>query len=383
MRKTGAYFSCLLMGVASPALADAELEARLSPSPRATVAVGDWYVHTRGRAELDAVHIDNDSYNHQGGIYDRRLRFGLEAGYGDLWKATFEMDVARDEGEYTDVALEYDNQQDLRLQFGHFKEAFGMERTDSSLNVLFIERSAIDTFTPKRNLGVQAVRYGERGSLSLGAFTDSFQSNSNKDKFALTSRGTYSWPVAGGLLHAGASASWRDMEQVSFSASPDTASTDISSVATGRIRDVDALLQGALEAAYGWQNWLLSGEYMVSHISRDASSSATLDGGYVQLGWMLTGEAYRYSAAKDALFQPVQPESAWGAVELGARYQVLAMNDGSVQGGTMHAVTGGVNWYPNTAWRVSGDVSYITTDAEAVVPHDDPVVMALRLRMAF
>lgn len=370
------------------------LDTRLLPAPQVKLSSDDgWYIKSRGRFELDAVNFQNDVADHTGGIYDRRTRFGVEVGYGEHWTATAEVDmVDEDEGQYTDLVLEYNNQENARLQFGHFKEYFGMERTDSSANALFVERAAMDIFTPQRNLGVQGVRYGEQGTISLGAFTDSLQTNSNKDKFALTSRATYAFPLAErSLLHIGGSGSYRKMEQVSFSSAPAaSAATGIDAVDTGTLYDVDTMLLGALEAGYSWKNTLIRGEYMTADLDRQTAEDATLYGWYAQASWLLTGEDYTYSVAKDAFFQPVKParpfdlkQGTWGAFELGARYQVLSLSDGSIQGGKMQAVTGGFNWYPNTNWRVTGDVSYVTTDAEAVTPQDDPIVSALRVRVSF
>lgn len=385
-----------LLMASTPFAAQAEemqVQSRLLPSPQVSAQFGDaWHIKSRGRLEMDAVKIHNDQAEHVGGIYDRRTRFGFELGYGQHWKVTAEIDmVDDDEGEYTDLELAYDNLENMRFQFGHFKEYFGMERTDSSAPALFIERAAIDIFTPQRNLGVQGVRYNERGSASFGVFTDSMQTNSNKDKLGLTSRMTYSWPVAeAGMLHMGGSGSYRKMEQVGFSAAPDTASTSIDAVDTGTLYDVDTMMLGGLEAGFGWRNLLLRGEYMAAHLDRDTTQNATLDGWYTQASWLLTGEDYVYSVEKDALFQPVSParpfslkQNTWGALELGARYQEISLQDGSINGGNMKAVTGGLNWYPNTSWRVSGNVTYIDTDENAVTPNDNPVITAMRVRVLF
>lgn len=391
------YKWVLLAGVvatagASSASAQPVYHGQLLPAPQLKAEFGDvWSIATRGRLEMDAVHIGDDNVNHRGGIYDRRTRFGLNIGYGTQWKATAEIDFSDDSAvEYTDLALRYHNGQDTRWIFGHFKEPFGMERIQSSQDALFNERAAIDTFTPKRNLGVQFTRYNERASLSLATFIDSLQTNINKDKWALTARATYAKPLGGGLLHSGVSGSWREMERAGFSAKPNTAATDISTLSTGRLSTADGMRQGGLELAYGWKNLLFSSEYIATQVTRDASPDVLFDGYYVQGAWTLTGENYRYSTAKNAVFQPVAPahpfslkRGTWGAFELGARYQGISLNDKDIQGGVSHAVTGGINWYPNTAWRVSADATYTTTDAEAVSPHDDPVTIGMRVRVAF
>lgn len=373
------------------AQAEPEWEMRWVPSPRVTVHDGDaWSINTRGRVELDFAHIDEDSQPHEGGIYDRRLRFGFDAERG-AWGTKVELDVANQEdSEFTDVMLVYDAGKGNRVQLGHFKEYFGMERTDSSAPALFNERAAIDTFTPQRNLGVQYARYGERGSASLGVFTDSMVSNSKKDRLGVTSRLTYSFPFAERhLLHVGGSATLRKMEVVGFSGNPDTPSTN-SVIGTGRMFDADGLWQGGLEAAYAWHNLMLEGEYMRSRVERENNPTVEFDGWYAGAAWMLTGEQRPYSAAKDAIFGDFTPDAPfsiekgqWGAWELAARYQQIDLNDKNVRGGRMDGYTAGLSWYLNNQWRLTGNVSWLDVQDRAGQADDEPVVYTMRLRILY
>lgn len=388
-RKTA--LALILATLPHTAFAEPQIEGRLLPSPRITVRDGDaWSVNTRGRFEMDFVHIEEDNDFHKGGIYDRRARFGFDATRGP-WAATVELDVANHEdSEFTDVVLEYDAGEGQRWQFGNFKEYFGMERIGSSSATLFNERAAIDTFAPQRNLGVQYARYGERGSASLGLFTDSIVSNSKKDRWGLTSRLTYSFPLAERqLLHIGGSASIRDMDVIGFSAKPGTAATD-SVIGTGRFYDADTLWQGGLEAAYAWESLLLEGEYMRSRVERDSNPAVEFDGWYAQAGWMLTGERHSYSPAKEAVFGAITPakpfsieKRQWGAWELAARYQAIDLNDANVQGGRMDGYTAGINWYLNGQWRVTGDVSWFDVQDRPGLADDQPVVYGLRMRVSY
>jgi phosphate-selective porin OprO and OprP len=395
VRRVAVFSACLLSvlltATALPAVAEPVVEGRLLPSPRVTVHDGDaWSINSRGRWEMDFVGIDDDREAHSGGIYDRRLRFGFDAQRGP-WAATMEVDLANQEdSEFTDVVLEYDAGAGNRVQLGHFKEYFGMERTDSSAPALFNERAAIDTFTPQRNLGVQYSRYGERGSASFGVFTDSMVSNSKKDHLGLTSRVTYSFPFEERhLLHVGGSGSVRWMDTVGFSYGPDTEGTD-SVIGTSRLYDADTLWQGGVEAAYAWQNLLVEGEYMRSRLERDSNPTVEFDGWYVSAGWMLTGEQRPYSAAKEAVFGSFAPDKpfdlrngTWGAWEVMARYQAIDLNDRNVRGGAMDGYTAGLSWYLNEQWRVSGNVSWLDVTERPGLPDDEPVVYTLRVRVLY
>lgn len=374
------------------AQAETALDTRLLPSPRLTLHDGDkWSVNTRGRFELDSVEVDNDTGDHVGGIYDRRARFGLDMAYGEHWSGTAEIDFADEEDQFTDLMVEYDNLRSMQVEFGNFKESFGMERGDSSSTALFNERAAIDTFAPARNLGTQVTFYGERASASFGAFTDSIVSNSKKDKLGLTSRITYAVPFGDrSLLHMGVAGTFRRMDAVSFGSGPDTTSTGINVVSTGDMYDVDTLGQGGLEMAYVWHNLMLEGEYMRVQASRDQNPDAEFDGWYLSAAWMLTGEQRAYSAADKALFGGFSPEKpfslsqgTWGAWELAARFQELDLNDDALKGGEMQAVTGGVNWYLNKEWRVSANVTQVMSDEYAAIPNDEPTVYSLRVRVSY
>ncbi|MCH2547157.1 MAG: OprO/OprP family phosphate-selective porin [Alphaproteobacteria bacterium] len=385
------FGSAMCVLLSADALAASPWQTQLWPAPSLRVGNTDgWYAKTRGRIEMDFVHIEDDQANHRAGIEDRRSRFGFVAGYGKHWSAITELDISGNDLVYTDVLVRYDNKENMYITFGNLEESFGVERVQSSADTLFNEAAAIETFTPKRNLGAQITRYGNRASFTAGLFTDSFESNANKDKIALTTRATYVAPIVGGKLHSGVAASWRKMDQVRFSARPDTALTNINVVSTGKLRDADSLRQLGLEAAYGWQNIMLSAEYMLNEVGRENTDNAQFYGWYTQAAWAITGEHYKYDVSKGAIFQALKPENAfnpqkghWGALELAGRFQTISLNDVVVQGGALRAVTGGINWYPQAAWRVTGNATYTSSDAKAVTPYDNPITLALRVRLAF
>jgi phosphate-selective porin OprO/OprP len=127
------------------------------------------------------------------------------------------------------------------------------------------------------------------------------------------------------------------------------------------------------ETGISWRNFLVQGGYY--HIGEDQQKLTSqpaphLDfhGGYVEGGWVLTGEPIRYSTGAAAFARPkvASPfgftedgfETGPGAWEIGARWSVMNLNS-HVTPGVSQSVTGGVfgglqqifgvalSWYPN------------------------------------
>ena len=127
------------------------------------------------------------------------------------------------------------------------------------------------------------------------------------------------------------------------------------------------------EAGISWRNFLVLGGYY--HIGEDQTKPVSqpaphLDfhGGYVEGGWVLTGEPIRYSTGSAAFARPKVDspfgltengfETGPGAWEIGARWSVMNLNS-HVTPGVSQSVTGGIfgglqqifgvalSWYPN------------------------------------
>jgi len=142
------------------------------------------------------------------------------------------------------------------------------------------------------------------------------------------------------------------------------------------------------EAGINWRNFLVQGGYY--HIGEDQekleSQSAphlNFHGGYVEAGWVLTGEPIRYSTGSAAFARPkvASPfgltengfETGIGAWEIGARWSVMNLNS-NVTPGVSQNVTGGVfgglqqifgvnlSWYPNDWIRFYLQFQYSQVD---------------------
>jgi phosphate-selective porin OprO/OprP len=103
------------------------------------------------------------------------------------------------------------------------------------------------------------------------------------------------------------------------------------------------------------------------------------NGGYVETGWVITGEPIRYNVGAAAFQRPevANPFSihggGLGAWELAARYSVTNLTSNTIPGAAQ-SVTGGVNggfqqiaalglsWYPNDWIRLYLQGQYVNVD---------------------
>jgi phosphate-selective porin OprO/OprP len=144
-------------------------------------------------------------------------------------------------------------------------------------------------------------------------------------------------------------------------------------ISTGNVNVDNVGVYGG-ETGISWRNLLLQGGYYhIGETQAPKPASAPnphLDfhGGYVEGGWVLTGEPINYNAGSAAFARPkpASPfgltedgfETGIGAWELGARWSVMNLNS-HVTPGVSQSVTGGVfgglqqifgvnlSWYPN------------------------------------
>lgn len=117
-----------------------------------------------------------------------------------------------------------------------------------------------------------------------------------------------------------------------------------------------------------------------TNIERNVGSSLSFDGHYVQVGWIVTGERYRYGDAS-GVFRGPEPRSRWGAVELAARVSALDLTEAGLVGGEAQNMTAGLNWHVGSNVRFL--VNYVHSEVDAVNPLDDRDVDVVQARLQF
>jgi phosphate-selective porin OprO and OprP len=133
-----------------------------------------------------------------------------------------------------------------------------------------------------------------------------------------------------------------------------------------------------------WRNFLVQGEYYKINVDQlvapnKPSPVLGFNGGYVEGGWVITGEPIRYNVGSAAFARPQVAEpftlhgGGIGAWELAARYSVTSLNSNVIPG-VAQSVTGGVyggfqqvaglalSWYPNDWVRFYLQGQYVNVD---------------------
>jgi phosphate-selective porin OprO/OprP len=145
-------------------------------------------------------------------------------------------------------------------------------------------------------------------------------------------------------------------------------------ISTGAIANVSSAQVYSVEAAGTYGPLFVQGEYFWFNIQRDANTGLPpigapdlkFQGGYGQVGYVLTGESHPYNAAAAAYggIKPTRPfdlnGGGWGAWEIAARYSTMDLNNligttTGVAGGRQNVITVGLNWYANNNVRLMFD----------------------------
>jgi phosphate-selective porin OprO and OprP len=158
-------------------------------------------------------------------------------------------------------------------------------------------------------------------------------------------------------------------------------------ISTGNLSSSNANVYGG-EAAINWRNLLVQGGYYQigdtqSKLPGQPAPSLSFNGGYVEAGWNITGEPFRYNVGSAAFARPkvddpfiinengVSP--GIGVWQLGARYSLMNLNS-NVTPGVSQSVTGGIyggfqrifgaalSWYPNDWVRLELQFQYTSID---------------------
>ncbi len=290
-----------------------------------------------------------------------------------------------------------------QVRIGNQKEQIGFEHIVSSRYLPFMERSFNqDTFYGGSfngfNPGIQFFRnYGdEKGVISGGLFrpvNNVFASSIGDGDYSIVARMTrLMWYGDNGanLLHVGVSG--RQASAINGNSNDprtmvfrtrDAFRTGLSGdwpqpARIALFGDDMQWANGEIAAVYG--SWTFQSEYLVSGLQdsrRNAAdalgTTAVYHGGYIQILRFLTGEHDNYNKTT-GVFERVKPNENFffvknrcdgrclgaGAWQVGMRYNYLDLNDKNLNGGILHNLTTGLNWFwnPNAKMQFNYTATY-------------------------
>lgn len=334
------------------------------------------------------------------GAYFRRARMGFEGSFThDFdYRLMLELGGGGTEGptRINDAWIAYSGFAPLRIQLGAFAPAANMEDSTSVEDQLFIERATPSELSRtlaaadgRLGLGFRGTGKRWMGSLTLTSRTvndaevfDSQLGGVGRAGFLVATTDAYN-------VHLGVNGSYvfqpadqgntaSNRYPIRFRDRPEVRVDSTRLIDTGPI-DAASAYSAGMELAMNWKNFLLQGEdfrYGLSRREPTTLPDPRFGGYYVEGSWVITGERHRYNMA-NAAFQSPRPVAPYGAWELAARYSHtdLDFHEGlagatattdSVRGGVQNIKAIGVNWYPNTNFRLM--LEYLMISANRLNP---------------
>ena len=258
-----------------------------------------------------------------------------------------------------------------KLQFGHFKEHFGLEEQTSSKYLAFLERSLpTEAFSPSRNSGVGlSDKRGDKLNWGIGYYydADGFGVSTDENNTNITGRiGFRPFYEEKGkrMVHVGVAATVKGRDSsIRFRARP-------GAHLSGRFVDTKSFAaDGAtilgLELAAVSNRFWFAGEYMTADVDAPSVGDPSFDGYYAQAGYFLTDDYRRFKTSSGG-FDRLKPSTIWGVDGRGAweivfRAASIDLSDQGIDGGEQDNLDFGVNWYLNPATRLM--FNYVTADA--------------------
>ena len=319
---------------------------------------GELQIDVGGRLQFDVLDADSD-LQHVGlrsGIRRAGVNVGVEwrRDYSLAASFAFESGGAALSG----LSLNYDGLAPLRLKIGKLSGLVGMERRAGSGDLPLMERALSTALTSGSAWGA-SVGYAANGvSAEVAYFTD--RGEHDRARKGSPGRGwaaRAAYATAADLpvrIHAGVSAEFRTPDRDLFRVRqrPEADLVDSRLLDTSILRDAQGRRTLGVEAAVQTGPVTLLAEYLSTSVQRRVQQDAEFTGGYVQAGWVLTGQQRRYRD-RAATLGGVRPVGSAGEVELVARYSRLDLESGRVTGGEGTVVSAGLNWFATRNVAVS------------------------------
>jgi len=338
----------------------------------------------------------------------RRVYLGVQGKALSVWSYNLNFDFGgsggtEKDGHIQSAYVQYDGFSPLAVRVGAFAPPAGLEDSTSAQDTLFLERAAPSDIVRNTAAGdgrdaASLIYTGERvfaalsytgGKVGDGAVFDEQTAlvgrasgvvHRDADSvFVLSASATR-------VLRAAGSAAGPRLLTLSVAPELTVDSTGAKLIGTGAL-DIDSATEWGVESAGEWKSFYAQAGYLRYGIARHGAPDLALGGWYAEASLVLTGEGriYGKSSAAFAAPKPKSPleNGGWGAWELACRYSVvdLDQNAGSagaaapadgLRGGEQKIWTAGLNWYPDTVFKLALDVQHVQiARISGVAPYAD------------
>ena len=386
--KKALFVSASTLVVAALSIAAANADAmKFTSKGLVLISDGGFEAVLGGRVHLDGVSFDDDLTVFQDEVDWRRLRPALSLKLGDDISAKVEYEFRPGHDGWRNLWVAYDGIDNMKITLGNQSTPFGLENSTSSNDTVFMERSLAYAFDNQFLLGGTVDFYGSSWTLSAGVYKEGIEADEgvrNKGT-SIVGRATFT-PIKDDsmTLHLGANIAYFDADSggMSFSSRPEVGITEVSLVRTGGLADADSSMTYGIEAALAAGSIALQGEYIWADVDRALNPDPNFSGAYVQASWILTGEHYDYKR-KGAVLGGVEPKGEFGAIEVGARYSTIDLEDSGVTGGEEDNITVGINWYPCNNFRLMANYVMADADPNSNGFTESPNALEFRAQIAF
>jgi phosphate-selective porin OprO/OprP len=320
----------------------------------------------------------------------RRARIELEIGFSP--RLEFDTSYELTEPELRSTYLTWTAREGIDVIVGKDKEPLVLDELTSSKYTTFMESAMITAFAPGRSYGISVVHGAGNRWLQAGLYENETHTPGG-DGHALSARAVwFEAERAERILHLGGYGTWRsvdDQGSVRFRERPESHLFDTRLVDTGTIDDVDDVIIAGLETGLVRGPWHAQAELVSARVGRDRGRDLRFHGGYLQGGYVITGESRRYRT-RGAEFREIRPARPWGsgghgAVEVALRLSTIDLTDGDAVGGRESNLTVGLNWYPNRYLRFMVNfVNVLDVDRPGHANDgSDPRIVQVRAQAAF
>jgi phosphate-selective porin OprO and OprP len=346
-------------------------------APRLSTKDG-WSFKPRGRMQLDAAGVnapDTIPGNSLGfGSEFRRVYLGFDGTMPGGFGYRVEADLANGTVDLTDVYLTYKASPQFTVTVGQHKPFQSLEDMTSDLFSSFTERAAFNSaFGFERRVGLSGTYAGKAVLVQAGVFADNAAdlSADTNNSYSFDGRAVVMPKLGSSQLHLGGSYHVRDFNDAAtttrYRARPFVHTTDLRLVNTGNITSTGETGYG-LEAAYIAGRFHATAESSWMRPHRPGLADPTFNGGYAELGYLLTADSTAYKAGVYDRIKPKTPlgKGGIGAVQVNLRYDWLDLNNGGILGGRQQMAGLGVTWMPTDYVRFLANYGRLWIDDAAV-----------------